>query len=81
MSRTLTLEDLENMWIDKVEGPSIDKIGADGEKFFHSETLFHMRKHFLDDWAEDGDHLPGFFFLRDWRGQGSESIKKRRQNG
>ena len=79
MSRTLTLEDLENMWIDKVESRSIDKIGADGEKFFDSETLFHMRKHFLDDWAEDGDHLPGFFFLRDWRGQGSESIKKRRQ--
>ena len=77
MSKTFTLEDLENMWIDKVEGPSIDE--KNGEKYLHAETLSHMKKHFLDDWAEQGNHMPGFFFLRDWRGKGSTAINKRRR--
>ena len=50
MSKTFTLEDLENMWIDKVEGPSIDE--KNGEKYLHAETLSHMKKHILLQYVE-----------------------------
>lgn len=74
-SSNFSLDDLKQQWHDEVVVPS-----TGGNKVVDTRVLKAQAGHFIDRWQaqKGGDHIAGFFYLRDWMGNESEKLKGRR---